>query len=714
MPTRRKSVRFLALLVLVGLGATRADVRAHSAQEDAFGVANAGQSPVAGTARRAPSASAMHGAAAPQASGPVAARLLQVRRIPSVVGRTAKDAIDSLSWTRLVIVQRDTITTRVAAGRVVAQRPRAGTPVSAVRAETLLVAATMASRPGAVTVGGAAIARARALAAVTPPPTRAPDDVAHPGANVTVTVPTDSLAITVPGVRVQDRTRVPDLHGATPAMVAGALREFRLTPGPAARDYSDDVPAGQVFQQQPAATTEVPTWTLVSVWYSIGPHPRADPLTVPRVVGLTLARAADSLKRSQLGVGLVDSLRQAGARGTVVHQRPAAGSGGHRGDAVSLWIAVAAPTVPVPALVGLTRAAAGARLDNAGLALGRITLVALADRDSGVVGQTPQAGTPVDSGTLVDVVENRPPERRQVAVPDLAGLTRAAAEQALERDSLYLGLVEEPRASTPGTVVSQAPEARTRVYLHTAVDVVLGARDSTIALVPVPPVVNRTVESARGLLRSAGFTTISIRSSSGTVTSSSLIESQVPLGGTLVPPGAPVALVAGPPAEPLAPVPDLRGLAPADAAASAGVSLLQMAIDSTLRRLRLHDIVVRQRPSAGRQRPPDNTVQVVVEIPLVPPVLAGIGLGLAGLGAAMMLRPRPTPPKPPARPPDSAPLPDVDLHERVRRDPPVALSSPHDSLVREALTMRFALQSGPWIVEAGATSLVRSETPRHD
>ncbi len=675
MPTRRNAVPLLALLALVGLGGRRAGV--------------------------------------PQAGAPVTTLRVQVRRIPPVVGKTTKEAIDSLSWTRLVIVQRDTVTTSAVAGRVVAQRPPAGTPVSAARAETLLVATPMASRTATVTLASAALARARALASVTPPPTRNPDDVAHPGANVTVTVPTDSLAITVPGVRVQDRTRVPDLHGATPAMVAGALKEFRLTSGPAVRDFSDDVPAGRVFQQRPAATTEVPTWTSVSVWYSIGPHPSADTLTIPRVVGLTLSRAADSLQRSQLDVGLVDSMRQAGARGIVVHQQPDVGSPGHRGDAVNLWIAVGAPTVAVPALIGLTRAAADARLDNAGLALGRITLVALVDRKSGVVAQSPPGGTPVDSGALVDVVENRPPEPRQVAVPDLTGLTPPAAEQALERDSLYLGLVQEPRASTPGTVVSQTPEARTPVYLHTAVDVVLGARDSTIDLVAVPPVVNKTVESARGLLRNAGFTTISIRSAGDTVTSSSLIESQVPVGGTLVPPGAPVALVAGPPAAAAPPVPDLRGLARADAAASAGVSLLQMAIDTTLRRLRLHDIVVRQRPSAGPQRPPDNTVRVVVEIPFVPPALAGLGLGLAGIGAAMMLRPRPPPPKPPAGHTDSAPLPDVHLQERVRRDPPVVVTSAHGSLVREALTMRFALQSGPWKVEAGATSLVRSETPRH-
>src|SRR5688500_91229 len=69
--------------------------------------------------------------------------------IPRVIGMTAAAAIDALAITRLQIVQRDSVTSSVPAGHVVDQRPRAGTAVSATRAETLFVATPQKPKRGA-------------------------------------------------------------------------------------------------------------------------------------------------------------------------------------------------------------------------------------------------------------------------------------------------------------------------------------------------------------------------------------------------------------------------------------------------------------------------------------------------------------------------------------------------------------------------------------
>src|SRR5688572_33437463 len=68
--------------------------------------------------------------------------------IPRVIGMTAAAAIDALAITRLQIVQRDSVTSSVPAGHVVDQRPRAGTAVSATRAETLFVATPQKPKRG--------------------------------------------------------------------------------------------------------------------------------------------------------------------------------------------------------------------------------------------------------------------------------------------------------------------------------------------------------------------------------------------------------------------------------------------------------------------------------------------------------------------------------------------------------------------------------------
>ena len=49
------------------------------------------------------------------------------RSISDVTGKPFNSAIDALAWTHLPIVQTESVTTSVARGVVVAQRPRAGT-----------------------------------------------------------------------------------------------------------------------------------------------------------------------------------------------------------------------------------------------------------------------------------------------------------------------------------------------------------------------------------------------------------------------------------------------------------------------------------------------------------------------------------------------------------------------------------------------------------
>src|SRR5215207_9780568 len=49
--------------------------------------------------------------------------------IPDVVGRSETDAINALAWTKLSVVRLDSMMPSVSTGLVVAQRPRAGTPV---------------------------------------------------------------------------------------------------------------------------------------------------------------------------------------------------------------------------------------------------------------------------------------------------------------------------------------------------------------------------------------------------------------------------------------------------------------------------------------------------------------------------------------------------------------------------------------------------------
>jgi beta-lactam-binding protein with PASTA domain len=628
----------------------------------------------------------------------------QVLTIPAVTGMSARAAIDSLRWTKLRIVQLDSITSRSARGVVISQRPRAGTPVYATHAETLFVAvAPRKPSRGRISWGDVLGAVATAIDAQKPPRSEMGDDVSAGSVTVPTEVPNTSEGDpeTVPGHRVQDRTRVPDLFRSTPVMVSAALEKRRLTAGKVMSDYSDDVPRGRVFRQDPQAGQEVVTYTEVAVWYSIGPHPEAPLFSVPGVLGLELAEAADSLKRSGFRAGNVDYLQRRGAEGKVVHQSPNEGEPAHRNDAVALTITTAPSQVAVPSVLKLTREAARQRLQGVGLNEGRFTLVSLQDRVTGIVSQTPREGAMADSGALVDLVENRPAEVRRVQVPDLSGKSVAASDTALRRDSLVLGDVLRPGIDAVDRVVDQRPQPGQTVFVHSAVTIALGAGLPPEQLIKLPTVVNLSVDSARHLLNDAGFTKLSIGGGGDTLTSASIVESQTPRGGTFVTPNTLVLLVAS--ARPLPTMPNLIGQRRQVARIVAELDSLRMIVVSENRKFRMHDEIVSQDPVARSPRRRDNTVDVVVEIPFIPPLAAAVlGLGVVGgAGGETVRRWRRRIRN--GRPPSAVSLKPV----KGEPTPPVLHADGRDSLIKAAFTLRFGMDSGPFKLEVPGDSLVK-------
>lgn len=387
-------------------------------------------------------------------------------------------------------------------------------------------------------------------------------------------------------------------------MVTAALRRNRLALGRVARDYSDDADSGRVFRQEPPAGTEVVTLTDVHVWYSVGLPPPAPTFRVPRVVGLALAEAADSLRRAGFRAGRVQYLTRRDAEGRVVQQSPREGDAARRNDAVDLTITTPPSQVTVPSVIELTREAARRRLESEGLGVGRFTRVVRPGTDGVIVSQRPAPRTTVDSGSLVDLVENRAPEVRRVRVPDLAGKSVAAADSALRSDSLVLGEVLRPAVDAVDRVIVQRPEPGQTALMHSAVTVALGT-ESPAQPAPttrVPLVVSLTLDSARRILADSGFTQLSLGGGGDAFTSASIVESQAPPAGTFAAPNTLVSLVARAP-PPLPPMPNLIGQRRQVADVVAELDSLRMIVTSEVRKLRLRDEVVSQDPGTSKAAP---------------------------------------------------------------------------------------------------------------
>src|SRR4029077_5043175 len=154
------------------------------------------------------------------------------------------------------------------------------------------------------------------------------------------------------------------------------------------------------------------------------------------------------------------------------------------GSAVALVVSSGPAQAPVPNVVGLTQAAATSAITGANLTVGTIRTASSTTVPSGsVISQTPVAGTQVNVGSAVALVVST--GIPQVTVPNVVGLTEAAATSALGGAGLSLGEGSSTAPSTTvpaGSVISQSPVAGSRVNAGTVVSLVVSSGPPQVAV----------------------------------------------------------------------------------------------------------------------------------------------------------------------------------------------------------------------------------------
>jgi len=202
------------------------------------------------------------------------------------------------------------------------------------------------------------------------------------------------------------------------------------------------------------------------------------------------------------------------------------------GSAVNLVISLGPEPVSVPNVVGLTQAAAESAVVSAGLVVGTVeTAYSSSVPEGSVISQTPLSGTQVDSGTAVNLVISLGPE--PVSVPNVVGLTQAAAESEIVAAGLTVGTVTRTESTTvpADQVISQSPLAFALVATGSPVDLVVssGPRNTVIVSGIIRRASSSLGESGVVLNADSGQTTLSDESGA--------YELEVPVGfsGTLTP-----------------------------------------------------------------------------------------------------------------------------------------------------------------------------------
>ncbi len=264
-------------------------------------------------------------------------------------------------------------------------------------------------------------------------------------------------------------------------------------------------------------------------------------VAVPRVNGLTEAAATQALRNAGLEPAITQDFDNTVPTGTVIRSDPTQGSQVARGNEVQLVVSQGRPKVPAVS-PGLTAAEAERLLRNARLqpqlnpALNRFDDTVPANR---VIGVSPGPGTRVTLGTPVTIILSKGPA--PVAVPDVRGMTREQAFQALQSRGFqpFDAGVQFSSDVDGNHVIGTTPQPGTLVQVRDNPRIGVVVSNA----VTVPEFLGSTVDAARQQAAALGLP-LDVRQF--VPRSTSQVFAQFPLAGSKVQPGTTVHLTAFP------------------------------------------------------------------------------------------------------------------------------------------------------------------------
>ncbi len=265
---------------------------------------------------------------------------------------------------------------------------------------------------------------------------------------------------------------------------------------------------------------------------------------VPNVVGMTQAIAQDAITAASLTVGAVEeAFSETVPAGQISSQDPAAGVSVALGTAINLTLSKGPDRRTVPNVVGMTQSAAQSAIANVGLAVGVVTQVFSESVPMGqVISQDPAAGVSVVPGTPVNLTASKGPQGGEVTpVPNVVGMTQAAAESSLTSAGLSVGIVVQAFSESVaiGQVIGQDPVAGSSVAPATAVNLSVSKGPDHRT---VPNVVGMAQSAAQSAVTNVGLAVGVVTQVSSETIPADQVLAQDPAAGSNVAPGTPVNL----------------------------------------------------------------------------------------------------------------------------------------------------------------------------
>lgn len=191
---------------------------------------------------------------------------------------------------------------------------------------------------------------------------------------------------------------VPNVVGQTEAQAVTAIQAAGLVTGVVTNVATTAVSAGTVLSQAPVAGSTAVKGSGVDLQVAQVPTASA----VPNVVGMKRDAAGTALQSAGFVATFVGRASASVANGTVIEQNPSAGVTARPGSTVTVVVSTGPSTTAVPAVVGMTQAAAVNALTAAGFKT-QITQQTGGGTVGNVIDQSPSAGTKAPTGSTVTI-----------------------------------------------------------------------------------------------------------------------------------------------------------------------------------------------------------------------------------------------------------------------------------------------------------------------
>ena len=348
----------------------------------------------------------------------------------------------------------------------------------------------------------------------------------------------------------------------SPALDAVVLKALSRDPFDRYPDAASFIDALDAAERQPEVAPEPEPESKNWIWAAIALGvilgllvvyglTRDNTVEVPRVIGNDLDSAISRLSSDGFSVGTVDRVQRDVPKDQVISQDPVGQTGRDckflgffcSDPDVDLTVSGGPGQATVPDLAGQTRTAAETALDQAGFGVTVETAASDQVEADLVISTDPPAGTSLKRGSTVTLVVSSGP--KQIKVPPVVGLTVGAARQQISARGLQSNTSEEISDRPKGEVISQSPDAGTKVDAGTTVELVVSSGPQQAAKVSVPSVVGSTRAEAETAIRNAGLVPGVQEQTTDIEPQDDRVIDQSPAGGNRVDEGTEVVITVG-------------------------------------------------------------------------------------------------------------------------------------------------------------------------